>query len=263
MYKNQEIYFITIVGMILGLLLVSFIVAMLVLYKRRQQKQEQEIAMMKERYEREVLQSQLEIQENTFKTISQELHDNIGQMLSVVKLSLSALPIDKDHAAQPLVTHSQQVLQKAIFDLSDLTKSLHTDRISGLGLVESIRFELTSVKNTGALKADLVVEGNETHLPGQKEIVVFRMFQEMLHNILKHSGATEVNVRLTYDKNDVFVMTIRDNGKGFDLDEKRSSAEAGVGLKSLFNRATLIDATMDIQTAINKGTAITVKLSTQ
>jgi two-component system NarL family sensor kinase len=263
MRQNPEIYFVTIIGIVLGMVLIGFIVVMVFLHKKRQQRQEQEMAMMKDRYEKEVLQSQLEIQENTFKTISQELHDNIGQMLSVVKLSLSALPIEKDHRAQPLVHHSQQVLQKAIFDLSDLTKSLHTDRISGLGLVESIRFELVSVKNTGALKADLKVTGNETRLPGQKEIVLFRMFQEMLHNILKHSGATEVNVGLTYERDNEFVMSIRDNGRGFDLDEKRSSSEAGVGLKSLFNRATLIDAAMDIQTAVNKGTAITVKLSTQ
>ena len=90
--------------------------------------------------------SQLEIQENTFKTISQELHDNIGQMLSVVKLSLSALPLEKEHKAHQLVQHSQEVLNKAIVDLSDLTKSLHTDRITDLGLADCIRFELNSTE---------------------------------------------------------------------------------------------------------------------
>ncbi|HEV7783620.1 MAG TPA: ATP-binding protein [Chitinophagaceae bacterium] len=263
MRQNPEMYFVAIIGIILGLLLVGFIVAMLVLYKRRQQKQEQEMIMMKDRYEKEVLQSQLEIQENTFKTISQELHDNIGQMLSVVKLSLSALPIDKDHRARPLVTHSQQVLQKAIFDLSDLTKSLHTDRITDLGLVESVRFELTAIKNTGALEVELEVQGTEFRLQGQKEIVLFRMFQEMLHNILKHSKATRVDVALTYRQENIFVMKIEDNGTGFDLEEKRSSPSAGVGLKSLFNRAKLIGATMHIETGLNKGTHITVELLPQ
>ena len=261
--KSPEIYLVTIIGIILGVLLVGFIIAMLFLYKRRQQLQEQEMSMMKDRYEKEVLQSQLEIQEITFKNISQELHDNIGQMLSVVKLSLSALPIEKDHRARPLVAHSQQVLQKAIYDLSDLTKSLHTDRITELGLLESVRFELTAVRNTGALQAELEVEGTEFRLKEQKEIFLFRMFQETLHNILKHSKATKVDVALAYRPENIFVMTIRDNGIGFDLKEKQLSPTAGVGLKSMFNRATLIGATMNIQSGKDKGTSITVELLPQ
>jgi signal transduction histidine kinase len=161
MQQKEEIYFVTIIGIILGLLLVSFIVAMLVLYKRRQQQQEQEVARMKDMYEKEVLRSQLEIQENTFKTISQELHDNIGQMLSVVKLSLAALPLEKDHKAVDLVKHSQTVLNKVITDVADLNKSLHPDRITEIGLAESIRFELASIKNAGLLKVQFDLVGQE------------------------------------------------------------------------------------------------------
>lgn len=265
MYKNPEIYFVTIIGIILGLLLVSFIVVMLILYNRRQQKQEQEMARVKDMYEKEVLQSQLEIQENTFKTISQELHDNIGQMLSVVKLSLSALPLEKEHKARQLVSHSQQVLNKAIIDLSDLTKSLHTDRIADLGLAESIRFELMTLKNTGLIKAQFSLSGAELELQEQKAIFLFRMFQEMLNNILKHSKATHINVELTYHPDNTFVMMVRDDGIGFDIKEKNGSHTPGkgVGLKSMFNRAKLIGAEIDISSELNKGTCITVKLIPQ
>ena len=95
--QNQEIYFVTIIGIILGLLLVGFIVTILFLYQRRQQRQEQELERIRAIYEKEALRSQLEIQENTFKSIAQELHDNIGQMLSVTKLTLSILPIENGH----------------------------------------------------------------------------------------------------------------------------------------------------------------------
>lgn len=265
MYKDPEIYFVTIVGIILGLLLVSFIVAMLVLYNRRQQKQDQEMARVKDQYEKEVLQSQLEIQENTFKTISQELHDNIGQMLSVVKLSLSALPLEKQHQAYPLVDHSQQVLNKAIIDLSDLTKSLHTDRITDLGLAESIRFELSTLKNAGLIQVQFSVSGTEFQLPERKAIFLFRMFQEMLNNVLKHARATFVKVELTYQPDNIFVMKVEDNGKGFDLAAKEAavSGAKGVGLKSMFNRARLIDADLEINSEKDKGTSIHVKLLPQ
>jgi two-component system NarL family sensor kinase len=97
--QDPEIYFVIVIGIILGLLLVGFIVTILFLYQRRQHRQEQEMRKMKDLYENELLRSQLEIQESTLKTISQELHDNIGQMLSVVKLSLSILPVEKNHNA--------------------------------------------------------------------------------------------------------------------------------------------------------------------
>ncbi len=263
MHQNPEIYFVTIVGIILGLLLVSFIIAMLFLYKRRQQKQEQEMARVKDMYEKEVLHSQLEIQENTFKTISQELHDNIGQLLSVVKLSLSSMQLEKEHKAYPLVDHSQKVLSKAIIDLSNLTKSLHTDRITDLGLAESVSYELMTIKKAGLFEGEFSVSGTEFQLPEQKAIFLFRMFQEMLNNIIKHSAATHINVQLTYGADNTFVMQVEDNGKGFDVEKVKSSLSSakGVGLKSMFNRAKMIGADINITSVVNKGTRVIVKLS--
>src|SRR5579859_6465707 len=107
--QNQEIYVLILIGIALALLLVGFIVTMILLYQRRQQRQEQQLASMKDQYDKEVLQSQLEIQEETFKTIAQELHDNLGQVLSVVKLSLSILPLEKDHPAYESVQNSRQM----------------------------------------------------------------------------------------------------------------------------------------------------------
>ncbi|MFN8289168.1 MAG: ATP-binding protein [Chitinophagaceae bacterium] len=262
MYQNPELYLVTIIGIILGLLLVSFVVAMLVFYKRSQQKQEQEMIRVKNMYEKEVLHSQLEIQENTFKTISQELHDNIGQLLSVVKLSLSSLPLEKEHKAHPLLGHSLQVLSKAIADLSNLTKSLHTDRIGDLGLAESISFELSAIKNTGIYETSFAVSGTEFQLPEKKEIFLFRMFQEILNNIIKHSAATHIIVRLTYGADNTFAMVVEDNGKGFDVESVRASLSSGkgVGLKSMFNRAKMIGADINVESGNNKGTKVTVSV---
>jgi two-component system NarL family sensor kinase len=242
MNQGNEIYFVTIIGIVLGLILVGFIVTMILLYQRRRHTQEQEMAMIKDKYEKEALRSQLEIQENTFKTIAQELHDNIGQLLSVVKLSLSALPIA---------------------DLSDLTKSLHSDRINDVGLIESMRFELASIKRAGLLDIQFSVSGAEFQLPEQKAIVIFRMFQEMLNNILKHSRAKQITVRITYLEDGNFLLEVEDNGNGFNVSEKQHSVSSsrGVGLKSMFNRAQLIGATINIDSEPGKGTRVLVKTS--
>ncbi len=261
MHQNPEIYFVTIIGIILGLLLVGFIVTILFLYQRRQKRQEQEMEKLKDIYEREALRSQLEIQESTLKTISQELHDNIGQMLSVVKLSLSILPIDKKHKAYEQIQNSQQILNKAIYDLSDLTKSLHTDRITQVGLAESIRFELVGLKKAGIVKVQFHEEGAEIQFNEQKAIFIFRIFQEVLNNILKHSRATEVIVNLKY-LSDFFILEIIDNGVGFNVTEKRglTASSSGLGLKSMYNRARLIGADISINSEPANGTTVFIKL---
>src|SRR5260370_4001832 len=114
--QNQELYVVILTGIALALLLVGFIFTMLFLYQRRQHRQEQQLNRMKDQYQQELLRSQLEIQESTFKTIAMELHDNIGQVLSVIKLSLSILPLEKDHAAFESVQASRQILNKISFD---------------------------------------------------------------------------------------------------------------------------------------------------
>ena len=260
--QNQEIYVIIVVAIALAFLLVGFIVSMLFLYQRRQHRQEQQLARMKDQYQQELLRSQLEIQETTFKTIAQELHDNIGQVLSVVKLSLSILPLAKDHPAYESVQNSRQMLNKVIFDMGNLTKSMHTDRIAQIGLVEAMRFDLDSLQRTGLLKVNFSVEGDEYKLEDQRSIFLFRMFQEMVNNILKHSKATHVNVAVNYSIDNKFVLKVEDDGIGFDVDKKRTQAtsSSGIGLKSMTNRASLIGAQITVQSQPGKGTSIKVEL---
>ena len=86
--QNRQIYVIILIGIVLALVLVGFIVIILFLYQRKQHRQEKQLAEIKIQYEQELLRSQLEMQESTFKFVAQELHDNIGQVLSVIKLSL-------------------------------------------------------------------------------------------------------------------------------------------------------------------------------
>lgn len=261
MHNNPELYIVTIIGIILGVLLVGFIFTILFLYQRRQRKQELELERLKDMHEKEVLRSQLEIQENTFKSIAQELHDNIGQMLSVVKLTLSMLPLDKEHHSYEMVNTSKEVLNKAIYDLSNLTKSLHTDRIADIGLSESIRFELFALRNAGIMNVQFHQDGDPVHFNEQTSIFLFRIFQEALNNILKHSGATEVIVDLNFLFNK-FTLEIKDNGKGFMVNEKRQTGTSysGVGLRSMFNRAKLLGAELGITSASGEGTTITIEL---
>jgi two-component system, NarL family, sensor kinase len=259
--QYKEIYAVIVIGAAMVLLLVVFIVTILFLYQRRQHRQEKELVLMKDKYEQEALRSQLEIQESTFKSIGQELHDNIGQLLSVVKLSLSGLPITKEEPAYEPLQNARQILNKAVMDLSDLTKNLHSDRISLVGLAESIRLELATIKRTGLIKVQFSLKGEEYEFDQQHSIFIFRIFQENINNILKHSGASLLIVNIQY-RPDVFKMEIIEDGKGFNVEEKRKSSEGsrGVGLSSMYNRAKLIGAKFTIKSEAGKGSTGTIEL---
>jgi two-component system, NarL family, sensor kinase len=260
--QNKEIYFVIFMGTLLAFLLVGFILSMFFFYQRKRQKQERELIRLKEEYEQEVLRSQLEIQETTMNTLAQELHDNIGQTLSVIKLWMSMVPIEKDHEAFEGVQNSKEMLHKVIRDIADLTKSLHTDRIADIGLSEAINFDLASIRRAGILKINFETLGEEFHFPDQKSVFIFRMYQEMMHNIIKHSQATHVMVSLVYSGNDTFAMTIQDDGVGFDVQQKKDSGSgsSGLGLKSMRNRAKMIGADLSIQSEPGKGTIISVSV---
>lgn len=260
--QNQEIFFVIVTGGLLALVLVGFIVTILFLYQRKQHKQAEELIRLKEEYDQEVLKSQLEIQEITLKSIAQELHDNIGQVLSVVKLSLAILPIKAEHEAYPPLQHIKEVLNKAIYDLADLTKSLHTDRIAQIGLRESINFELDTLKKTGLMDVKFEVSGAEYRLNEQKEVFIFRIFQELVNNILKHAKATHLVIHLDYSAGDRFKLFVKDDGIGFDMEAKRGSKSPlnGVGLKSMLNRSKLIGAKLSFDSTPGKGTLVTMEL---
>jgi len=262
---DTQVYFVIVVGIILALLLVGFIVTILFLYQRRQHRQEQELARLKDLYQNELLQSQLEIKEATFKTIAQELHDNIGQMLSVVKFSLATLTIKKDHPDFESIHESREMLNKAIFDLSDITKSMHTDRITKIGLVEAIKYELQMLQKMKLFETSFNSSEDYFHFDEQKEIFLFRMFQEIMNNIIKHAKAKLVKVNIQSQNDHQFKLVISDDGVGFNVSEKQltTSSSAGVGLKSIINRAKLIGASVKIDSAVGSGSSFTVELSLQ
>ncbi|MEI2749016.1 MAG: histidine kinase [Ferruginibacter sp.] len=100
------------------------------------------------RFQQELLQTQIEIQEQTLKTISQEIHDNVGQILSLAKLNLNIFPAANDEQ-QTKINDTKQLVSKAIIDLRNLSRSMYGDQLNELGLNDAIANELSIIRNTG------------------------------------------------------------------------------------------------------------------
>ncbi|MGF2411976.1 sensor histidine kinase [Ferruginibacter sp.] len=205
---------------------------------------------MKTQFEQELLQTQLEIQEQTLKTISQEIHDNIGQVLSLAKLNLNTLP----NTNEPKIQETKNLVSKAINDLRNLSHSLHGDIIAELGLQESIANELKIIEGTRAFETELQISGAPFKLDPQKEMVLFRIVQEALNNCIKYSGTKKITIQMQYLPQ-LFILQVQDEGKGFD-----ATKNIGIGLKSMLNRAQLIGGIFNLQSTEGKGTLIIIEL---
>ncbi len=207
------------------------------------------------------LQSELEIQEQTLHNISQEIHDNIGQVLSLTKLNLNTMDLQQPIIAQQKLDDSRKLVSKAIQDLRDLSKSLNSDYVTELGLLRAIEYELELVAKTGTLQTQLDVTGTPVRLDTQKELILFRIVQEAINNMLKHAEATLLTISVSYN-NTGFHISIADNGKGFDnATATTDNKKTGLGLRNMHNRSRLIGAAVSITSAPGAGTTVAISLS--
>lgn len=253
--ETSEVLFTIVAASVLLLLAVSILLALLLAGRNRRLRHQQQLTEVRARYDEELLRAQLEIQEGTLRTISEEIHDNIGQTLSLAKLHLNTIPPTEEGSEK--IASSRDLVGKAIQDLRSLSKTLNRDTVLSAGLVKALEFELGQLQKSGAYTTDLQVSGGVRRLEGQAELILFRIVQEAIQNILKHAEATRVEVALRFGPT-TFGLTIRDNGKGLVVQEGRGMEE-GSGLKNMRHRAALIGADLQLQPAEGGGTVLTIE----
>lgn len=203
----------------------------------------------------DLLQAQLEMQEQTFANISGEIHDNIGQKLTLAKLQLNTLPVNGNTELRNQVDQSVQMISEVISDLSDMSRSMSSEIVLQNGLIKAIDFEVGQIAKTGLYEIKLRITGEPVFLPSSTELVLFRIIQEALHNVIKHAAASRIFIELDYSGSNLGLV-VRDNGLGFDPDQNTAR---GIGLGNMQRRAKIIDANFKIETARGEGTVITLQ----
>lgn len=256
---NRDILIPFIATSLLFFVLATFIFAFLAIYQRKRKQHKIEKQLLQTQFTEELLHTQIEIQEQTLKTISQEIHDNVGQVLSLAKLNLNTFPPTDDKSITEKVIDTKGLIGKAINDLRDLSRSLHGDKIADLGLQEAIANELKILQNTGQYTTELKIIGEPFKLNNEEEIVIFRVLQEAVNNAIKYSKAQNIIVTLAYEYR-LFKFILIDDGIGFNT-SLLQSAHKGIGLKNMQNRTTLIGGIFSITSIINTGTTIQITLN--
>lgn len=253
MLKKEEIllliYFITTI-----FILVLFVVVFLIAFLRRKNKFLKERYEAEQHYQKELVNSQIEIQEQTLKNIAWELHDNVGQMLSVANMQLNILIRNVPDCYHDQINESKEMVQKSVLEIRSLSKVLNNDVVLKNGLLTSLEVELDRFKRLGYLDTSLTIIGDVVPIANASEIIIFRILQEFLSNVLKHAKASKLFVCLEY-KEDTLEITAADDGVGFDLSLKTSSS----GMETMKSRAALLNATFSIDSEKERGTQLFLK----
>lgn len=205
------------------------------------------------RFEEEINKSKLEIQEQALKNISWEIHDNIGQLLSVAKMQLNIVQMNVPAEQQIKIQETGDIVGKSLEELRGLAKSLNPETIKNKGLIESLELEMARFNRLNVIDASLEIKGESYNLSNEKEIILFRILQEFCNNTLKYSKAEMLIIILNFNENYLEIKA-EDNGIGFDIND--ISKQHGIGLINIKSRGKLIGAKIDLNSEENVGTKL-------
>jgi len=198
----------------------------------------------------------IEGQEKERKEIGKELHDNINQLLTTTQLYLEIAKGTADSSTLEMIQLSSRSVGNAINEIRKLSRSLTPPTLGDLGLVESVKDLCSSIKTTQVFAIRFYHKAfDESILAEEVKLMLFRIIQEQINNIIKHAGASIILIRLITDANQL-MLVVSDNGKGFNPME----AKRGLGLNNIINRAELFNGNAEIRSAPEQGCSIVITL---
>lgn len=195
-------------------------------------------------------------QEKERREIGKELHDNINQHLNTTRLYLEVAKEKATGEVKEMITLSHKSLTDTINEIRLMSQSLVPPTLGDLGLVESVQDLCDALRRAHTFSIDFDYRYfNEDELPGELRLMLFRIVQEQINNIIRHANARHIRIRLQSDA-EYIILTIIDDGQGFDM----ASNKRGLGFSNISNRADLFNGKVEIQSEPGTGCTLTVTI---
>lgn len=250
---------------LISTLLVFIFVILIGYFFFQQQKKrflhQSEVMELRESFNQTILQSKLEIQERTLDHIAKELHANFSHLVSLININLSAILAQSSGEIKEHVNETKLLAKELMQEVKTLSVSLNSDFIMKAGFLKAFEYELSRLTKTRRYEVIYQQTGVPIRMPSGEEIVLYRLCQEVLNNIVKHGKATEIRVSLDYQA--TFIrLTICDNGIGFDPNKVMANSVEleSTGLLNMAARAKLINADFSVTSAPGKGTEVVIAI---
>ena len=248
----SEVLTLLIAGSILFLVLAGIVVFILLFYQKKRFQHRHQLMQLQSSIQQELLKAQLESQENTFRQIAEEIHDNVGQLLSSTKILLAITERSLPEVPDTLRTASE-TLAKAIKDLRALSKSLNKEWLEKFNLIENLEMEAQRINVARTVRVDVHSALDTLPLKPESQVMLFRIIQEALQNAIKHAEASTIGVIIYLEGSNIRVV-ITDDGKGLPR---------GLGLTSMENRTRLLGGSTRWESTPGHGTSVYILLPTQ
>ena len=245
---EKEVQSFLIIFSIIAFFLALTVILLFAIFQKRKNKLLRLQQEAENRFKEEIIESQIEIKEDTLRNVSWELHDNIGQLLTLSKIQMQNAKDDPNAIDEAIET-----IGESLRELRSLSKLINPDTLSNLTLVEALHLEIERFKRLRYLETSLECSASYFAIDSKIEIIIFRMLQEFFTNTIKHSKATKLSVYVNYSGNTITIEA-KDNGVGFDISQ--IDRQKGIGISNIKNRAKLIHAEANITSKIGEGTKL-------
>ena len=230
---SQEITIIAVATVFFLLVAGGFIVLFLV-YQKRQLRYILEKKELSNQFQKELLKTRLEAQEETFNNLGAELHDNIGQLLSSSKFLVGVADRELQSPSATLKV-ADETMSKAIYELRAISRSLNTGWLEQFSLIDNLKAEADRMMASKEVVVTLQHPA-EMNIATDRQIMLFRIVQEALQNSIKHGKPSSISIHVESNKESLYI-SIMDNGKGFDVSD---ATKQGVGIINIRHRANLL-----------------------
>ncbi|MEX2232506.1 MAG: ATP-binding protein [Cyclobacteriaceae bacterium] len=233
------------------------VLAVMIIYRKRKLQHAQEISEINEKFSRELLEAELEVQRQTMQHIGREIHDHVGQQLTLAFLYMQQMQPQEAKMAdriQSVIT----IIDESLADLRNLSRSLTNSTFIHGDLDQLIDIECAKVRSARQCEVNFRASTSPIESSADLKSYVVRILQEFLQNSMKHSQCKEIAVELSGDEKGI-VLNAMDDGKGFmETDE-----QAGIGLANMRKRAAIIGADLSIESSYQRGTRLKLFIPSQ
>jgi len=251
---------ILIIGTSILLILCGVVIFFVLLYQRKVLQNKLEIQNLQTDHQKKLLKATINSQEKERTRVGQELHDSVGAMLSAIRLNMKMITSDPSLFEK----NSDEItayLDDTIETVRDISHNLYPAGLKTFGMIGVLKEYLEKINNSGELKITLTEQGNSKRLDPSIELMIFRILQELIHNAIKHSRASAINIQMEWEPS-YLEIEVRDDGVGFTSDQL-DPGKRGLGLYNISNRAEVINAKVFFKNADNGGACIDLQVPYQ
>ncbi|MBR9758502.1 MAG: histidine kinase [Algicola sp.] len=232
--------------------LTTLVIVFFVFFQKRKNKLLLDKIKQQRAFDKEMQRAQTEVQEQTLKNIGWELHDNIGQLLAYANMQMNMLSAQVEEKVKPTLNATSETIKQSLQEVRALSKSLNNDVLLNMGLIDSIKNEISRLERLRFERVVFDIDGEARPLTDQNhQVIIFRILQEFFSNAVKYSEADTLTIQLNYQP-ETLQITATDNGKGFNVE----AAKKGAGLINMKSRAKLIKSEFKLTSKPDQGTKL-------